>query len=67
MRWAPIAAALTGAHFAHPADATRARSCGSRTAPAAPFTPIAPISEPPNQAAAPRSWRDRTTVFRDDI
>ena len=26
MRWAPIAAALTGAHFAHPTDATRARS-----------------------------------------
>ncbi len=48
-------AALTGAHFAHPTDATRARSCGSRTAPAAPFTPTAPISEPPNQAAAPRS------------
>jgi hypothetical protein len=30
----------------------------------APLSAIAPIRDPPNQAAAPRSCRDRTTVLR---
>src|SRR3954463_13149117 len=62
-----MATALTGAHFAQPTAATLAPSCESRTAAAAPLTPTAPINEPPNHAAAPRSCRERTTVFREDI
>src|SRR5260370_26569398 len=67
IRCAPMATALTGVHFAHPTAATRARSCESRTAAAAPLTPTAPISDPPNHAAAPRSCRERTIVFREDM
>src|ERR1700710_637360 len=67
IKCAPMAAALTGVHSAQPTAATRARSCESRTAAAAPLTPTAPISEPPNHAAAPRSCRERTTVFREDM
>src|SRR4051812_23915289 len=66
-RCAPIATALTGAHLPHPTAATLARSCGSRTEAAAPLTPTAPMREPPNQAAAPRSCRERTRVLRDDM
>src|SRR5215211_239031 len=43
--------------------ATRSRCLGSSTSAAAPFSPTAPISEPPNQAARPRSCRERETVL----
>src|SRR5664280_1086117 len=59
-----MAARFTGVHRPQPALATRARWEGSSTAAAAPLTPIAPISEPPNQAATPRSCSDRATVVR---
>ena len=62
-----MATALTGAHLAQPTAATRTRSRESRTEAAAPLTPTAPISDPPNHAAAPRSCRDRTSVLRDDM
>src|SRR3954452_18824127 len=58
-----MAPALTGVHFAHPALATRARWSRSTTADA-PFTPTAPIKDPPNHAARPASARVRDTVFR---
>src|SRR6201995_3660203 len=61
---APMAAAWPGPQRAHPAEATAARSAGSLTSLEAPLTPTAPIRLPPNQAAAPRSCRDRMTVFR---
>src|SRR6202012_1907807 len=61
---APGAAGLPGPQRAPPADATAARSAGSLTSLEAPLTPTAPIRLPPNQAAAPRSYRDRMTVFR---
>src|ERR1700759_5701779 len=63
-RCAPIAAADTGAHRAQPDEATFARSSGLLTSFDAPFTETAPIREPPNQAAPPRSCRDRMTVLR---
>jgi sugar lactone lactonase YvrE len=56
-------ATLTGVHFAQPAEATRARCVASVTAAPAPFSPTAPISDPPNQAAIPTSCSDRTTVL----
>ena len=62
--WAPMATAWNGAQRPQPALATAARSFSSRTVPAAPLRPTAPIRVPPNQAAAPRSWRVRTSVLR---
>src|SRR6201999_900673 len=67
IRCMPMATALTGAHFAHPTAATRARSLESRTAAAEPFTPTAPINKAPNQAAAPRSRGQRTPVLREEL
>jgi len=61
-RCAPIAAAENGAHRAHPDAATRTRSPESITFLDAPLRPTAPIREPPNQTAAPKSCRDRTRV-----
>ncbi|WP_198141619.1 hypothetical protein [Micromonospora sp. ATCC 39149] len=66
-RCAPIAAALTGVHRAHPAEATGSRWVESLICVAAPLTPSAPISEPPNQAARPRSCIERRAVCRSDI
>src|SRR5579875_4127993 len=63
-RWAPIAAAENGVHRAQPDEATLARSSGLLTSFDAPLTATAPIREPPNQAAAPTSCRDRMIVLR---
>ena len=52
---APNAAVWTGAHFFQPRLQSRVRSAGSLASAAAPFSPMAPISEPPNQAPAVRS------------
>lgn len=54
-------------HFAHPEADNVSRSFGSLAPDAAPLSPVAPVREPRNQAARPRSCRDRTTVFRSDI
>src|SRR4029453_2417445 len=62
-KWAAIPARFSGVQRAQPLLATRSRSVGSSTTAAAPLTPVAPISEPPNQAARPRSCRVRATVL----
>src|SRR5215203_4084992 len=61
--WAAIPARLTGVQRFQPELATRSRCLGSSTSAAAPLSPTAPISEPPNQVASPRSCRDRETVL----
>src|SRR4029450_10969321 len=60
---AAMPARLTGVQRFQPASATRSRCLGSSTWAAAPLRPTAPISEPPNQVARPRSWRERETVL----
>src|SRR5215207_6836881 len=62
-RWAAIPARFKGVQRAQPLLATRSRWVGSWTTEAAPLTPVAPISEPPNQLASPRSCRVRATVL----
>src|SRR4030095_4329740 len=62
-RWAAMPARLTGVQRFQPAVATRSRCLGSSPWPAAPLSPTAPISEPPNQVARPRSCRERETVL----
>src|SRR5215217_3037022 len=62
-RWAAIPAKFTGVHRAQPALATRRRCWGWSTAAAAPLSPTAPISDPPNQAARPTSCRLRARVL----
>ncbi|GAB3845010.1 hypothetical protein GCM10029963_22700 [Micromonospora andamanensis] len=66
-RWAPIAAAFTGVHRFQPVDATGSRWVESPIRAAAPLTPKAPIREPPNQAARPRSCIERSAVWLSDI
>src|SRR5215216_374450 len=61
--WAAMPARLTGVQRFQPALATRSRCLGSSTSAAAPLSPTAPISEPPNQVARPRSCRERETVL----
>src|SRR5512133_99945 len=61
--WAAMPARLTGVQRSQPEFATRSRCLGSSTSAAAPFSPTAPISEPPNQVARPRSCKDRETVL----
>src|SRR4029450_9436205 len=61
--WAVMPARLTGVQRFQPALATRSRCLGSSTWAAAPLRPTAPISEPPNQVASPRSCRERETVL----
>src|SRR6266542_3560760 len=56
-------ARFSGVQRAQPVLATRRRSVGSWTAAAVPFTPAAPISEPPNQAAKPTSCSVRARVL----
>lgn len=58
---------VDGAHLAQPAAAVRTRSKSSRMASAAPLSPTAPMREPPNHPAVPRSCRERASVFRDDM
>src|SRR6476661_1201481 len=58
---APKAAVWYGAHFFQPRLDSRVRSAGSLASAVAPFSPMAPISEPPNHAPAVRSWMDRAT------
>src|SRR5829696_8584635 len=60
---AAIPARLTGVQRAQPALATRRRWAGWSTTAAAPLRPTAPISEPPNQVARPRSCRERARVL----
>ena len=55
--WAATAAALTGAQRDQPAVEARARCRGSSSSAAAAFRLVAPMREPPNQAAAPASCR----------
>src|SRR5215210_6269786 len=62
--WAPMATRFTGVQRFQPALATRARCSLRSTSAAAPFTPMAPISEPPNHAARPTSERERARVLR---
>src|SRR4029450_5697926 len=62
-KWAAMPARFSGVQRAQPLLATRSRWVGSSTTAAAPLTPVAPISEPPNQAARPRSCRVRATVL----
>jgi hypothetical protein len=63
-----MAAAFTGAHFAQPEDEIRSVAVSvSPSSLAAPLRPTAPIREPPNQAASPRSCRLRMRVLRSDI
>jgi hypothetical protein len=57
----------SGVQRAQPVLATRRRWVGSWTTAAAPLTPAAPISEPPNQAARPRSCRVRARVLSVDV
>ena len=52
---APNAAVWYGAHFFQPRLESRVRSAGSLASAVAPFSPMAPIREPPNQAPAVRS------------
>src|SRR5829696_8038700 len=61
--WAAMPARLTGVQRFQPELATRRRCLGSSTSAAAPLRPTAPISEPPNQVASPRSCRERETVL----
>ena len=61
--WRAMAARFTGVHRAQPALATLIRSTGSSTVAAAPFTPTAPMRDPPNQAASPSSCAVRARVF----
>src|SRR4029450_10588708 len=56
-------ARLTGVQRFQPAVATRSRCLGSSTWAAAPLRPTAPISEPPNQGARPKSCRERGPVL----
>src|SRR4029453_1328685 len=72
-RWAAIPARFSGVQRAQPGVARpqpvlapRSRWVGSWTPAAAPLTPVAPISEPPNQAAKPRSCRARAMVLSVD-
>src|SRR4029453_2318167 len=60
---AAMPARLTGVQRFQPEFATRSRCLGSSTSAAAPLSPTAPISEPPNQVASPRSCRERETVL----
>jgi hypothetical protein len=62
-RWAAIPARFTGVQRAHPVLATRSRCSGASTTAAAPLRPTAPMSEPPNQAARPRSCNERARVL----
>jgi MFS family permease len=55
---------LTGVHADQPAPATLAASFKGAAAAADRFTPTAPIREPPNQTASPRSCRERMRVLR---
>src|SRR5690606_29757140 len=64
-RCAPIAARLSGAHLSHPAPEMRIDSLSPLDSwSAALFSPTAPMREPPNHAARPRSCSPRTTVLR---
>src|SRR5215207_9237321 len=65
-RWAAMPARFSGVQRAQPELATRSRWLGSWTTAAAPLTPVAPISEPPNQAARPTSCRVRARVLSVD-
>src|SRR5512133_2753710 len=60
---AAIPARFTGVQRAQPALATRSRWPGWSTTAAAPLSPTAPISEPPNQVARPRSCNERARVL----
>ncbi|GAA2959740.1 hypothetical protein GCM10010518_53080 [Kitasatospora cinereorecta] len=63
-----MATAFTGVHFAHPELAIlEASAAVYPSLPLAPLRPTAPIKDPPNQAAKPRSWTLRRTVLRSDI
>src|SRR5215217_6223461 len=60
---ARIPAASRGVQRCQPACGTRLRCRGSLTAWALPLRPTAPISDPPNQLASPRSRTVRATVL----
>src|SRR5215207_6014433 len=62
-RWAAMPARLTGVQRFQPALATSSRCLGSWTWAAAPLRPTAPMSDPPNQVARPRSCRERARVL----
>src|SRR3954453_19702013 len=58
-----MAMALTGVHRSHPTLATAPVSCGLDASAAAGLRATALARVPPNQAARPRSCRDRDRVF----
>src|SRR4051794_2328452 len=64
IRWAPMAAALTGVQRSQPAFATRPVAESEPASPAAAFSATAFASVPPNQADRPTSCSVRDRVLR---